>query len=64
MLYVVKLILASVAALTVGALAVAITPWYSLGSAHEFVSFCWIAFVCVALPGLSWFAAMRLMRLL
>lgn len=62
--YVLRLMLASAVALIVSGLAIAYTPWYSIGNAHEVVSFLWLAFVCVVLPGASWWGTMRLMRML
>lgn len=64
MAYVLKLMIASAVALTVAGVAIAYTPWYSLERTHDVVLFCWLAFVTVALPGLTWFGTAKLLRVL
>lgn len=63
MAYVLKLMIASAIALVASGLAIN----YTLGAvAHQgdIVLFVYLALICVVLPGLSWWAAMRLMRML
>lgn len=64
MAYVVKLLFCSAIALTVAGLAIAYTPWYSLGGAHDVVLFCYLAAITVALPGASWWATAKLLKVL
>jgi hypothetical protein len=64
MLYVLKLLSCSAFALLVCGLAIAYTPWYSLERTHDIVLIFWLAFVTVALPGLTWFGTAKLLRVL
>lgn len=64
MVYVAKLMIASAVTLIVAGLAIAYTPWGMIGNSHDVVLFLYLAIVTVALPGASWWTAMRLMRML
>lgn len=64
MIYALKLMLASAAALAVAALAIAYTPWGVVGNSHDVVLFFYLGLIVVALPGLTWAGVMRLMGML
>lgn len=60
--YAFKLFAASSASLLAGGFAVAPLP--AVAHWGDIVLFTYLALACVAVPGLTWWAAMRLMRML
>jgi hypothetical protein len=64
MAYVLKIMTCSAIALLVCGLAIAYTPWYMLGAAHDVVLFLYLGAVTVALPGGSWWASAKLLGVL
>jgi hypothetical protein len=64
MAYAFKMFAASTASLIVCGLAINYTPWAAVAHLGDIVLFTYLTLLCVALPGASWWAAMRLMRML
>jgi hypothetical protein len=62
MTYVLRIIVASSISLLAGGLA--LMPLDGVAHLGDIVLFLYLPLACVVLPGLSWWAAMRLMRML
>jgi len=64
MTYVLRIIIASAAALLVSGLALTYGPLEIVAHWGGIMLFTYLGVICVVLPGLTWWAAMRLMRML
>lgn len=64
MTYLLKLLTCSAIALVVTGLAIAYVPLGVVAHLGDIVLFLWLTLVCVALPGLSWWASAKLLKVL